>query len=100
MKINTNENKPVDEDCQYLLDQMYATIPMKMKLPDGSLVDVPEDGNLGLLAQGYNGIIAWRKKREELYGTRYYSPLITTLEKQINLHRSKQNDQKDEERKA
>lgn len=28
--------------------------------------EIPESGSLGLLALGYVGLVAWRKKRDEL----------------------------------
>jgi hypothetical protein len=76
MKTTQNKIEPVDEETQYLIDQTYSIPPLKMRLPDGSLEEINPDGNLGLLAFGYTGIVAWRRKREELYGEKIYSPLI------------------------
>ena len=33
---------------------------------DGERIDIPIEGSLGLLAYGYKGIMAWRKKRWEV----------------------------------
>ena len=33
---------------------------------NGNTIDIPEKGNLGLLASGYKGLIAVRKKRNKL----------------------------------
>ncbi len=30
--------------------------------PDGTEIKIPKEGSLGLLAIGYKGILAWRKK--------------------------------------
>lgn len=32
----------------------------------GRVMEIPEDGSLGLLAQGYLGVLAVRKKRKEI----------------------------------
>jgi|TARA_B110000967_G_C18893849_1_gene569224 hypothetical protein len=37
-------------------------------LPDGSSVEIPEDGSMSLLAMGYTGLMAWRQKKRELQG--------------------------------
>ena len=71
------------DESQYLIDQIYSMPPLKMRLPDGSLEEINPDGNLGLLAYGYSGIVAWRKKREEVYGEKIYSPLIDSLTKVV-----------------
>jgi len=33
---------------------------------NGKVIEVPEKGSLGLLAQGYLGVLAVRKKRKEI----------------------------------
>lgn len=33
---------------------------------DGKPVEIPEEGSIGLLALGYVGLLAWRKKRKEV----------------------------------
>jgi hypothetical protein len=37
----------------------------KFKTKDGKQAEVTAEGSLGLLALGYRGLIAWRKKRLE-----------------------------------
>jgi hypothetical protein len=37
----------------------------KFKTKDGKEIEVTAEGSLGLLAIGYRGLIAWRKKRKE-----------------------------------
>jgi hypothetical protein len=37
----------------------------KFKTKDGKEIEVTAEGSLGLLALGYRGLIAWRKKRIE-----------------------------------
>jgi hypothetical protein len=32
----------------------------------GHTYEIPAEGSLGLLALGYRGLLAWRKKREEV----------------------------------
>lgn len=32
--------------------------------------DIPEEGSLGILALGFQGVLAWRRKREELKAER------------------------------
>jgi hypothetical protein len=83
MKAKSIEIKPVDEETQYLIDQIYSMPPLKMRLPDNSLEEITPEGNLGLLAYGYTGIVAWRRKREEIYGERIYSPLIDYIKKVV-----------------
>ncbi|MBN1925999.1 MAG: hypothetical protein JW798_09195 [Prolixibacteraceae bacterium] len=72
----TNQPDSVDEETRIILDHIYSTTPTTMRLPDGSTVEVPDTGNIGLMAAGYRGIVAWRKKREEKYGKRIFSPLV------------------------
>jgi hypothetical protein len=74
MKTNSIEIEPIDEETQLLIDQLYQSTPTTIFMPDGQTIEVPDTGNLGLMAYGYRGIIAWRKKREEIYGKRIYSP--------------------------
>ena len=38
---------------------------IELKTKDGELFNIPVEGSLGLLALGYVGLIAWRKKRKE-----------------------------------
>jgi hypothetical protein len=86
MKTKPIEIEPIDEETQHLIDQLYLSTPTTVFLPDGQTTDVPDTGNLGLMAYGYRGIIAWRKKREEVYGKRIYSPIneLFKLVKQAN----------------
>ncbi len=35
-----------------------------MKTHDGKIVEIPEEGSLGLLAVGHRGIIAWRQAKQ------------------------------------
>lgn len=42
-----------------------APLPIEVKTKTGENYDVPVEGSLGLLALGYKGLIAWRKKRKE-----------------------------------
>jgi len=37
---------------------------------NGRVIEVPEKGSLGLLAQGYLGVLAVRKKRKEILETK------------------------------
>jgi hypothetical protein len=37
----------------------------KFKTKDGKEIEVTAEGSLGLLALGYRGLIAWRKKKIE-----------------------------------
>ncbi|MBN2102428.1 hypothetical protein JW835_00135 [bacterium] len=32
--------------------------------------DIPEEGSLGILAMGFQGVLAWRRKKEELKAAR------------------------------
>jgi hypothetical protein len=81
METNQHTIEPVDEETQYLIDQLYSITPTTMIMPDGSKEEVNINGNIGLIANGYQGIIAWRKKREERFGTRIYSPIIAMIAK-------------------
>lgn len=48
-------------ESEILIKQLYAkdyTVSA-----DNRVFEVPENGSLGLLAAGYEGLIAWRKKR-------------------------------------
>jgi hypothetical protein len=81
MNTKHKEITPIDEDAQYLIDQLYTLVPTRMVLPNGDIEEIHPDGNIGLLAVGYKGIVAWRKKREALYGSRLYSPLLEALKK-------------------
>lgn len=84
MNDQLNVIEPIDEEISKLIDHIYSITPSKMKMPDGSVQEVNPDGNLGLLACGYTGIVAWRKKREEFYGEKIYSPLIDYIKKAID----------------
>ena len=81
MKDKKNSPYIIDEESQQIIDHFYKSIPTEMSLPDGRITEVPKDGNLGLLALGYKGIIAWRKKREQVFGIRLYSPFLEALKK-------------------
>lgn len=41
-------------------------ISFQFKTDDGQLYEVPVEGSLGLLANGYQGLVAWRAKRKNL----------------------------------
>ncbi|MCF8358330.1 MAG: hypothetical protein K9H26_06200 [Prolixibacteraceae bacterium] len=69
------KQEPVDEETRIILDHLYSNAPTTMRLPNGETTVVPETGNIGLMAAGYRGILAWRKIREEKYGKRIFSPL-------------------------
>jgi hypothetical protein len=84
MRTNPDEIEPIDEESQFLIDQLYLSTPTTMIMPDGQTAEVPEEGNIGLLAFGYRGIIAWRKKREEIHGLRIYSPYMEAIQKLNN----------------
>ena len=48
--------------------------PKKSGLPeitnvDGSAFEIPVEGSIGLLALGFEGIVAWRAKRLEVLGS-------------------------------
>lgn len=75
MKEKPN-TEPVDEETLIILEHLYGSTPTTMRLPDGATSEVPDTGNLGLLADGYRGVLAWRKKREEKFGKRIFSPLL------------------------
>ena len=40
--------------------------PLKFVTNDGQPYEIPVEGSLGLLATGYEGIMAWRLKRKEV----------------------------------
>jgi hypothetical protein len=75
------EIEPIDEETKFLIDQLYQLTPTTMVLHEGQVEEVPETGNIGLLANGYKGIIAWRKQREKVYGKRIYSPYVDLMKK-------------------
>ena len=50
--------KESEKILKELYDREYV-----FKDENGNEFDVPESGSLGLLAIGYQGLIAWRKKR-------------------------------------
>lgn len=39
---------------------------MQKEKTEQPVFNVPPDGSLGLLALGYRGLVAWRKRREEV----------------------------------
>jgi hypothetical protein len=45
-----------------LIKKMYSE-KNKFLLEDGTDFNIPLDGSLGVLALGYKGLIAWRKKK-------------------------------------
>lgn len=73
------KGKNTDPETAIILEQLYSNTSTVTTLPDGSKAEVPVDGSIGLLAHGYRGIIAWRKKREIQTGSRFFSPLIEAL---------------------
>jgi len=92
MNAQKSDIEPIDEESQFLIDQLYSIVPTAMKMPDGSTEEVNADGSIGLLAYGYKGIIAWRKKREELYGSRIYSPFVAAVKKMVQAQKEGEND--------
>jgi hypothetical protein len=91
MNVKPNELDPIDEEIRNLIDHLYSVTSTKMTMPDGSEQEISPDGNIGLFAIGYKGITAWRKKREEIYGVRIYSPFIDAVQK-LNAQKKKAND--------
>jgi len=89
MKNDPVEEFHIDEESQQIIDQLYLITPTTMTLPDGSTVVVPEYGSIGLLASGYKGIIAWRKQREKVHGSRLYSPYAGKMKKEIDKKKGK-----------
>jgi hypothetical protein len=81
MKNKPKKIEAINEETQCLIDQLYSVTSTKMTMPDGREQEISPDGNLGLFAYGYKGITAWRKKREEIYGVRIYSPFIDAVQK-------------------
>jgi hypothetical protein len=79
MNTKPIEIEPIDEESQFVIDQLYHSTPTTMVMPDGQTTEVPDTGNIALLAYGYRGIVAWRKKREEVFGERIYSPYLEIL---------------------
>lgn len=63
-------------ETKEILDLLYKNAPSNFTLPDGTKEDVPATGNLGLLSLGYEGLLAIRKKREEMYGDKIQFPLF------------------------
>lgn len=53
-----------DKISKKLIEELYCEENNFMV--NGKPWDIPEKGSLGVLALGYKGIIAWRKKRKEL----------------------------------
>ncbi|MBN2261845.1 MAG: hypothetical protein JW735_02970 [Prolixibacteraceae bacterium] len=84
MNTNAKETKPIDEETSQILNLLYASVKTHMRLPNGKHYEVPETGNISLLASGYKGVIAWRKKREEVYGVKYYSPFLNKINQKKN----------------
>lgn len=46
-----------------LIKKMYNE-SAKIQTIEGKSIEIPEKGSLGLLALGYKGIIAWKKKKD------------------------------------
>jgi hypothetical protein len=57
MKYDTMDSDKIIKD---LYHKKYEFI-----LENGEKMDIPVKGALGLLAIGYQGLIAWRKKKKE-----------------------------------
>jgi hypothetical protein len=91
MDIRLNKLDITNEETRNLIDHLYIVTSTKMILPDGSEQEISPDGSLGLFTYGYKGIIAWRKKREEIYGARIYSPFIDAIQK-FNAKKKEEND--------
>ena len=49
-------------DSQILINNLYKK-NYEPTLENGQQYDIPASGSLGLLATGYTGLIAWRKKK-------------------------------------
>lgn len=67
------------EIANEIIDAFYTSAPEKVKLEDGTEIDVPESGSLSLLAMGHKGLFAWRKSREKAHGQRIYSPFAARV---------------------
>ena len=48
-----------------LIKKLYEE-DFKLITENGKETDIPEGGSLGLLALGYKGLIAWRKKKRNI----------------------------------
>lgn len=44
--------------------------PQLINAETGEAFDIPEEGSLGLLALGYQGIMLWRAKKKEIQQAR------------------------------
>ena len=52
------------KDSETIIKELYER-RYEFKLHEGKNMEIPVKGALGLLAIGYEGLIAWRKKRKE-----------------------------------
>jgi predicted HAD superfamily hydrolase len=55
-------------DSESLIKKLYDK-QYEFTLENGEKMDIPVKGALGLLAIGYQGLIAWRKKKQEATAT-------------------------------
>jgi hypothetical protein len=54
--------KKIYSVSEKFIDQLYS-INADLQNEDGKLIEIPENGFLGLLATGYKGLSLYRKKR-------------------------------------
>ncbi len=54
--------KKVSNESEKLLKELYSQ-DYTFTTPDGKPFPIPKSGSLGLLAMGYQGLIAWRKQK-------------------------------------
>lgn len=59
-----NFQSEMDKDSKSLIKQLHEE-NYDILLPDGRKFDIPVEGSLGLLALGYKGVIAWKKKKSQ-----------------------------------
>ena len=52
------------QPCQELDALLHTDIPLRTE--DGEPFDLPIEGSLGLLALGDLGLVAWRRKRQQV----------------------------------
>jgi hypothetical protein len=54
-----------NNDSESIIKDLYKK-QYDIKLETGEKMDIPVKGALGLLAIGYKGLIAWRKKKNQI----------------------------------
>ncbi|NOQ26235.1 MAG: hypothetical protein GQ564_12800 [Bacteroidales bacterium] len=55
-------NKKISKESKELLKDLYSQ-DYHFTTPEGKTFPIPKSGTLGLLALGYQGLIAWRKQK-------------------------------------